>query len=259
MSKRNALIKQLPAIESLGQIDVLAVDKTGTLTQNEITVFGIFTQGMTYTLSGTGYTEPGGVFLNNIPVTPMEHRSLLVAGKAFALCGNARIVTDARTGKVNIAGDPTDAALVTAARKLGFIRDELIDQYELIEELPFDYKRKFHAVVYRIGNSHMLYAVGATESILALCNTPDKRAILSKASSQSKKGVRVLSYAYSEKPKKLDSKDLPTLTFGGLVLMADPLQLEVPETVASIQAAGIRVAMLTGDNAATAKAWAGKK
>lgn len=254
MSKRNALVKKLQAIEALGQVDVIAVDKTGTLTQNEMTVVGVFIDKNSYSFSGSGYEEPGEVFLDNKPVTPSEHPALLTAGRVFALCGAARISKEAETGAVIIAGDPTDAALVIAAKKLGFVRDELVAQHPLIEELPFDYRRKFHATVHQIGKQYFLSAVGATESILALCDTPNKKSILLKASSQSKKGLRVLAFAYTDKAKPTAINDLPKLTFGGLVCMIDPLQAEVPDAVAALQAAGIRIAMLTGDNAVTAKA-----
>lgn len=254
MSKRNALVKKLQAIEALGQVDVIAVDKTGTLTQNEMTVTGVYIEKKFYTFSGSGYEEVGEAFLDNIAVTPSEHPELLTAGRVFALCGAARISKDAETGAIIIAGDPTDAALVIAAKKLGFVRDELIAQHPLVEELPFDYRRKFHATVHQIGKQHFLSAVGAAESILDLCDTPNKKSILLKASNQSKKGLRVLAYAYSSKAKPATTGKLPKLTFGGLIFMIDPLQAEVPEAVAALQSAGIRIAMLTGDNAVTAKA-----
>lgn len=254
MSKRNALVKKLQAIEALGQVDVIAVDKTGTLTQNEMTVVGIAIGTETYTISGNGYEENGEILQNNNPITASEHPELLIAGRVFAFCGNARITKDTESGSVVIAGDPTDAALVIAAKKLGFVRDELITEHPLVEDLPFDYRRKFHATVHQIGKHHFLSAVGATESILALCDTPQKKSILLKASAQSKKGLRVLAYAYSDRVKPTADGKLPKLLFGGLIFMIDPLQAAVPEAVAALHAAGIRVTMLTGDNAVTAKA-----
>ncbi len=254
MGKQNALVKKLQAIEALGQVDVIAVDKTGTLTQNEMTVVGVTIGAQTYTFSGAGYEESGEALYNNSPITPSEHPDLLTAGRVFAFCGNARITKDAESGSVVIAGDPTDAALVIAAKKLGFVRDELVAEHPLIEDLPFDYKRKFHATVHEVGKNHFLSAVGATESILALCDTPQKKSILLKASAQSKKGLRVLAYAYNTKVKPSADGALPKLVFGGLIFMIDPLQAAVPEAVAALQAAGIRITMLTGDNAVTAKA-----
>jgi Ca2+-transporting ATPase len=253
MSKRNALVKKLQAIEALGQVDIIAVDKTGTITQNEMTVVEVLIGKERYSFTGTGYEEPGGVLLDNAPITPAEHPSLLVAGKVFALCGNARINKDEETGQTTIAGDPTDAALVIAAQKIGFVRDELLTQHPLVEELPFDYKRKFHATVHQIGKDHFLSAVGAAEAILPLCDKVDKKSILLKAHSASKRGLRVLAFAYCEKAKPSADK-LPVFTFGGLVMMIDPLQADVPDAVAQLQHAGIRVAMLTGDNAVTARA-----
>ncbi len=254
MSKRNALVKKLQAIEALGQVDIIAVDKTGTITQNEMTVVEVAVGNQRYSFSGTGYEESGGVLLDNVHITPAEYPELLVAGKVFALCANARISKDEETGQVLVAGDPTDAALVIVAQKIGFVRDELLIQHPLVEELPFDYKRKFHATVHQLGKNYFLSAIGALDAILPLCEKIERRSVLLHAHAASKKGLRVLAFAYSEKAKPSSADDLPRLTFGGLVTMLDPLQPEVAEAVAQLRQAGIRVAMLTGDNALTAKA-----
>lgn len=254
MSKQNALVKKLQAIEALGQVDVIAVDKTGTITQNEMTALGVIIDNTHYSFSGSGYEEAGGAYVEGAPITPSEHPALLIAGRVFALCGNARITKEAETNSVHIVGDPTDAALVVAAKKIGILRDELIVEHPLIDEIPFDYRRKYHATIHEIQNKAWVSAVGATESILELCSTTNKRRILLQAANASKKGLRVLAFAYKENAKHIDSGKLSELTFGGLVMLADPLHAEVPEAVQSLRSARIRVAMLTGDNAATGKA-----
>lgn len=254
MSKRNALVKKLQAIEALGQVDVIAVDKTGTITQNEMTAVGVLIDDTAYSFSGSGYEEPGGVFVNAIQITPSEHPALLIAGRVFALCGNARVTKDGETDTVRVVGDPTDAALVIAAKKIGISRDELIAEHPLIEEIPFDYRRKYHATVHLIGTRPWVSAVGAAESILELCETAHKKSILLKATNASKKGLRVLAFAYNDKTTRAKTGELPKLTFGGLILLVDPLHAEVPTAVQNLREAHIRVAMLTGDNAPTGKA-----
>ncbi len=253
MSKRNALVKKLQAIEALGHVDVIAVDKTGTITKNEMTVTEILTDGKRFTITGQGYTEPGAVFLKDATIDPKRNPALQTAAQVFALCGNARITTDQETGEVQIAGDPTDAALVVAAQKLGLMRDQLIASYPLVEELPFDYARKFHATVHRIGTHHFMSAVGAVEAILPLCPKASKRSILLQARMASKRGLRVLAFAYNPKAKNAPT-NMPALQFGGLVCMSDPILPEVAETVERLRRAGIRTVMITGDNAVTAGA-----
>lgn len=253
MSKRNALVKKLQAIEALGHVDIIAVDKTGTITKNEMTVTEILTDGKRFTLTGQGYTELGGVFLKDTALDPKRDTALQTAALVFALCGNARITTHPETEEVAIAGDPTDAALVVAAQKLGVMRDELIAQYPLVEELPFDYTRKFHATVHRIGKNHFISAVGAVEAILPLCPNTQKRAILLQARAASKRGLRVLAFAYNPKAKST-STSMPALQFGGLICMSDPILPEVADTVDRLRLAGIRTVMITGDNAVTAQA-----
>ncbi len=253
MSKRNALVKKLQAIEALGQVSVIAVDKTGTLTKNEMTVTEVVIGNSHFMFSGNGYTEQGEVTLEDIQTTTTSHPELASAAVVFALCGNARITHDQVTNAVQIAGDPTDAALVVAARKLGVDRDDLLARYPLVEELPFDYKRKFHATVYEIEGSNFMSAVGAVESILPLCPDAQTRSVLLQARNASKKGLRVLAFAYSKKVKA-SGTELPKLTFGGLVYMTDPLLPGIAESTELLRSAGISVVMITGDNAVTAKA-----
>lgn len=253
MSKRNALVKKLQAIEALGHVDIIAVDKTGTITKNEMTITEILMDGKRFTVTGQGYTEPGAVFLKDATIDPKHNSALQTAALVFALCGNARITTDQETGEVQIAGDPTDAALVVAAQKLGVMRDKLIAAYPLVEELPFDYARKFHATVHRIGKNHFISAVGAVEAILPLCPKAPKRSILLQARMASKRGLRVLAFAYNPKAKDTTTA-VPALQFGGLVCMSDPILPKVAETVEQLRRAGIRTVMITGDNAVTAGA-----
>lgn len=255
MSKQNALVKKLQAIEALGHVDIVAVDKTGTITKNEMTVTEVLIAGDRFTLTGQGYTEAGGVFLKDAAVDPRRNNMLQIAALVFAFCGTARITRDSQTGEATIAGDPTDAALVIAAQKLGVIRDELIAANPLVEELPFDYGRKFHATVHRLGKNHFISAIGAVEAILSLCPQAQKRSILLQARNASKRGLRVLAFAYNPKAKNT-ATSMPELQFGGLVCMSDPIIPEVAETVAQLRQAGIRTVMLTGDNAVTAQATA---
>ena len=253
MSKRNALVKKLQAVEALGHVDVIAVDKTGTITKNELQVTAVIIGDKEYIFSGDGYSPEGTITYNNRLISPNKHKALLKAGIIFALSSNAQVTKDAKNSAWHVSGDPTDAALLMAAKKVGFIRDELISEYALIEDLPFDYKRKFHASVYKIDGKYFMSAVGAPENILELCEHRDVKQILQKVRTESKKGMRVLAFAYSDNVKPLAQQVVPRLNFGGLVMLQDKLHSNVAVSVATLRAAGIHVVMLTGDNPLTAK------
>lgn len=253
MSKRNALVKKLQAVEALGHVDVVAVDKTGTITKNELTAVALLIEKNHFEITGTGYEPEGQAVLGKQAVVPAEFPGLVTAAKIFALTSNAKVYKDSKDNTWQIAGDPIEAALLILGKKLGVDKEDLLQRYEQVEELTFDYKRKFHATVHKVGKKYLLSAVGAPEAILELCAGTKKQAVMAKVKKEAAKGLRVLGFAYQENAKPLSPEDHPKLKFGGLVCLQDQMQEGVAEAVKEVQEAGIKVVMLTGDNPVTAK------
>ncbi|MBM3199343.1 cation-translocating P-type ATPase [Candidatus Woesearchaeota archaeon] len=234
MLKRNALIRELKAVETLGAVTVICSDKTGTMTKNEMTVTEIFANNETITVTGEGYNIKGEFLINNKKITA-ERIDLLL--RAAASCNNATLTF----------GDPTEIALVVAAKKAGIEREEKTG------EIPFDSVKKYMVTKHKGVN----YIKGAPEKILELCThiqsrdtvkkltDNDRKLILNKNYEMGSKALRVLAMAY-EKDKKT------VLT--GLAGMIDPPREEVAEAMRVCEKAGIKVIMITGDNAVTAKA-----
>lgn len=168
MSKQNAMVKKLPAVQALGQVDVIAVDKTGTLTKNEMTIQKVYVDGKMFEIGGVGYDESGSVRLNGRLVNPINHHELLFMGRQAAFSSNARILFSPSTNEWRVVGDPTEAAMLVLARKLGFQKDVLEEEAPLVAEIPFDYHLKYHATTHRFEGRVSLTVMGAPEEILHL-------------------------------------------------------------------------------------------
>src|SRR3990167_10203285 len=166
MSKRNALIKRLEAVEALGQARVIAVDKTGTITKNEMVVQIIYVNGQTFEIDGNGYEPKGDIRINKQIIDPPNHPELLLCGKIAALSASARVMLQEKTTEWKISGDPTEAAMVVLARKLGFNRDDLEHESSLVAEIPFDYNIQYHATLHKDKEKNFLAVAGAPEVIL---------------------------------------------------------------------------------------------
>lgn len=265
MSKHNVLVKKLQAVEALGQTRLFAVDKTGTVTKNEMVIQKVWIDNRTYNIGGVGYEPKGAVHLDGRAVDPTQHMSLLFAGKAAALSSGARLSQNV-TGEFTVAGDPTEAAMLVFARKLGLHRRELFKETPLIEEMPFDYKAQYKASLYREGESDLLVVVGAPEKILSLSNkihieggsralnVGDKGRAEEMMRSFSEEGLRVLAFAIKKNVKRLGGSAVGKLSFVGLFAMRDALKQEVKEVLAQASQAGIKIVMITGDHEVTARA-----
>ncbi len=267
MSKRNALVKRLQAVEALGQASVVAVDKTGTITKNEMVVQKVYAAGEAFDVSGSGYDPAGEVRRGGGTVDPASHPELLLAGRVAALCAAARVVYDEATKRWRVAGDPTEAALLVLSRKLGFHRDDLVNEQPLLAEVPFDYRLKYRAALHRGDGGNVLAAVGAPEVILAACthlqgpsgtmamDQEQRRRLEQEFTKFSRAGLRVIAGAIASRSgKSLAPGDLAGMTFVAFFAMKDGLRPEVRPAVARAQGAGIRVVMITGDNRITARA-----
>lgn len=267
MSKRNALVKKLQAVEALGQAQIIAVDKTGTITKNEQVIREVWTEGKTFTLGGIGYEPEGTVTLNASVVDAANHPELLLLGKLSALSTSARVFFSESDKRWNVIGDPTEAAIRVFGEKIGFKKDDILRESPLVSEFPFDYRLKYHASVFNESHGNLLVVSGAPEAVLALSTAirrDGKHAVLSheerklaleQLAQMSDRGLRVVALATSEKfTATLTPETVQALTFVGFFGMEDTLRPEVADAMARASAAGIKVVMITGDYALTARA-----
>jgi magnesium-transporting ATPase (P-type) len=267
MSKRNVLVKKLQAVEALGQARIIAVDKTGTITKNEMVIQKVYVDGKFFDVGGVGYEPKGEIRYENNIIDPLNHPELLFAGKIAAFCANARVMFSEEQKVWRVAGDPTEAAMLVLSNKLGFHKDDLERESPLISEIPFDYKLKYHATVHQHDSQKFLSVVGAPEIILGLSqkirragknqhlSNEEKGKLESVFLSMSREGLRVVALAETrDVPEILAPKEIKSLTFVGFFGMKDALRPEVKEAMQKAVSAGIRVVMITGDHKVTAQA-----
>ena len=259
MSKKNVLVKKLQAVEGLGQANIIAVDKTGTLTKNEMMLSKVYVGGHMYDVTGSGYDPEGEIILNGESVDPLNHEDLLLAGRVAFFCSNANTMYVEETKQWKISGDPTEAALGGFAKKVGF--KDFEKETEKIFELPFDYTNKYHLTIHEFEDRNFLTLVGAPEKVLASSqlSAEVKKDLESVFESLSAKGYRVLAFAANfSVGKSAEIENLPSLTFLGFFAIHDPLRPEAKEAVLQARKAGIRVIMITGDHKITAITIAGE-
>lgn len=267
MVKRNALIRKLPSVETLGCVTVICSDKTGTLTRNEMTVREVMAGGSRFRVTGAGYT-PHGEFLE---VDASGERTLAAVNddlslvlRIGALCNHAQLQPGETSNSWKIVGDPTEAALIVLARKAGISRDG--QAASIVNELPFDSERKAMSVVLREASGGVVqYTKGAPESVLPNCrqerrggevielNEERRAEILRSSQELASRALRVLACGYRPDVAAgaIEERDL---IFAGLFGMIDPPRDEVKAAVVRCREAGIRPVMITGDHPATAAA-----
>ena len=274
MSKRNVLVKRLQAVEALGQTKVIAADKTGTLTRNEMVIQRVYVDGRIFDITGSGYEPKGEVTFDGKNIDPLNHSELLFSGKIAAFCANARLSFSEETSAWKIAGDPTEAAMLVLSEKIGFRHDALEQETPKIFELPFDYQKKYHATIRAVDGKNFLTIVGAPEEVLELCKNIWHKNGTETLSEEKKKeleavfhkiaqnGFRVVAYAINpDTGRSVDGNlpagkagAIPSLTFVGFFGMNDALRSEVKEAMQRVRAADMRVVMITGDHRLTAQA-----
>ncbi|MFW6449937.1 MAG: calcium-translocating P-type ATPase, SERCA-type [Nanoarchaeota archaeon] len=257
MVKRNALIRKLPSVETLGSCDVICTDKTGTLTYNEMTVREILINNQLMEVSGHGY-EPYGEFTNKRQKNTSEFSLLM---KAAMLCNNAFLTK--KNKHWQIIGEPTEGALVVLGSKADLEKEELEKENPRIKENQFEPERKMMSTVNKLNNKAYVFAKGAPDVLINKCSKiqhfgrikkiseKEKDAALQKNAQMAKKALRVLALAYKKKDKGKDEDDL---IFLGLVGMMDPPREEVVASITKCREAGISVKMITGDHKETALA-----
>jgi Ca2+-transporting ATPase len=262
MAKRHALVRRLPAVETLGSTSVICSDKTGTLTKDEMTARKLFVAGQLMDITGAGY-EPHGEFLRDgVAVEPPEPVRLLLA--AGSLASDAHIVHSEADGRWHVKGDPTEAALVVAAAKAGLNKADLDSEFPRVNEIPFTSETKRMTTLHTDREGTTAYSKGAPEVILASCSRqlmaegaitldPDGReAVLDAAHQMAGEALRVLAVA-SRAGAALENAE-HEMTFLGLVGMIDPPRPEVKVAIETCEHAGIKAVMITGDHPITAQA-----
>lgn len=267
MARRRAIIRKLPAVETLGSTTVICSDKTGTLTQNKMTVREIFAGGKTYHVTGSGYESQGDIRYDGQPVVVGENVALIECLGAGLLCNESQLIQHEDGHRVQ--GDPTEAALIVAARKAGLTEDELNRQLPRVDSLPFESEYKYMATLHEAqsGRPRIVYIKGAVEVLVEKCTHMldengqhreiDRSLILRQAENMAEKGLRVLAFARREIPHHagpLDHAHVDELTFLGLQGKIDPPRPEAIEAVQKCRQAGITVKMITGDHLLTARA-----
>lgn len=268
MVKRNAIVKRLLAVETLGATSVICTDKTGTLTQNEMTVVKIYTNDKIIDVEGVGYEPKGDFKLDDKKISPLEDKnvsSLLLMG---ALVNDAELVENG--GQYKIVGDPTEGALVTLAAKGGIEIDTLSDKYPRIQEIPFDASRKMMTTFHEGYFENKITAItkGAPDLMVKKCShillngevvpfsEHMKEKVLKINNDFSKQALRVLAIAFrvfDSMPDNLDPENIEKdMVFVGLSAMMDPLRPEAKEAIKLCKKAGIDIKIITGDYKETA-------
>ncbi|NOS67588.1 MAG: HAD-IC family P-type ATPase, partial [Candidatus Peribacteraceae bacterium] len=260
MVRRHALIRKLPAVETLGCTSVICTDKTGTLTKDEMTIRTIWVAGKTIGVSGAGYAPVGNFSLNGSAYEPDDDLTELLRGGT--LSSDARLIQE--EGNFDIVGDPTEGAFVVAAAKAGLFRGDLEKEAPRIGEIPFTSETKRMTTLHETESGIIAYAKGAPEMILPLCtriwgdtseeplSEAKKQEILAAATVMASQALRVLAVARKGGTDLAGASS--SMKFLGLVGMIDPPRPEVRGAIRECHDAGIRVIMITGDHPVTAQA-----
>ncbi|GAB4496974.1 MAG: cation-translocating P-type ATPase [Anaerolineales bacterium] len=265
MVKRHALIRRLPAVETLGSTSVICSDKTGTLTKDEMTVRKIYVAGQVFNVSGSGYAPHGQFSNNGTHAEPTEELKQILT--AATLASDAMIVKDGTGNEENdwdIKGDPTEGALVVAAAKAGLKKEALDNAYPRLQEIPFTSETKRMTTLHKMEKGNVAYTKGAPEIILDNCDSilttsgvkklddATRKQVVDTARDFASQALRVLGIA--SKPDAVLESAQTGMTFLGLAGLIDPPRPEAKEAIAVCESAGIRAVMITGDHPLTAEA-----
>jgi len=268
MGKKNALVKRLQAVEALGQANIIAVDKTGTLTFNKMHVARFWTDHKYFDVSGNGYDPVGVITHNGLEIEPIEHKNIINLGEASALTASATTVyDDAKKEWQRVSGDPTEVALLVFSKKIGFSKEALLLEKPLALDVPFSSQTKYHGSIHKVGNNYSFFVAGAPEAVLQKVNCflidgnkcdfgeKEKENIKNVVKTFSDQGLRVITIAVGENVSLDDAvANRSDLCLVGVIGIEDGLRPEVKDSVVLAGNAGIRVVMITGDHVDTAKA-----
>ena len=266
MAACKAIIRKLPAVETLGSTTVVCSDKTGTLTENQMTVRRVFAGGQSFEVTGSGYSTTGEILREGRVVDPSRSPALVECLRAGLLCNDSRLLVEG--GRAVVQGDPTEASLAVAAAKGGLLRDALHRESPRVDMIPFESEHMFRATLHDSAGGRVIYKVGAVERLLDRCadalapdgtSMPlDRVQVRHAVEEMAREGLRVLAMARRATHTghdRLEHEHVGQgLTFLGLQGMIDPPRPEAIRAVARCREAGIRVKMITGDHATTARA-----
>lgn len=269
MIRKNAIVRKLPAVETLGCASVICSDKTGTMTQNKMTVTHLWSGGKTWTVDGVGYSPTGSFSYKGSDIDPQSEKSLQQLLTFGMLCNHAEIIE--KENEYAIDGDPTEGALLVAAMKAGYRRPNLLSQFEVINEFPFDSQRKMMSMIVKDKNGRKFAVVkGAPDVLIGLSESilwEQRQQFLTKELSAKVQAaidelagnaLRTIAIAFkpiAESTVVLHENEAEKgLTFIGLQGMIDPPRPEVKTAVKECNDAGIKTVMITGDHVITAKA-----
>jgi magnesium-transporting ATPase (P-type) len=265
MAGRSAVVRRLPAVETLGSVGVICTDKTGTLTRNEMSAVGLYLVDECVRVDGAGYGPEGRFWSGGDAFDPSQDAVVQRLARCALLCNDAQLHRDPE-GRWVLAGDPTEGALLTLAMKAGLDPEQALAQMPRIDAIPFESEHRYMATLHRAANGQVLALLkGAPERVLALCTQDTSGQALDlghwhgRVQAAAREGQRVLALAECAMPDgtaQLTAAGIPAARFTllGLVGLMDPPRSEAVEAVADCQRAGIRVVMITGDPAATAAA-----
>jgi P-type Ca2+ transporter type 2C len=269
MAGKKALVRKLQAVETMGAVTVICSDKTGTLTEGEMTVREIFVDNRTFEVSGNGYNPQGKFLLNNHPIEPLKDGALALAMKIAILANDTTL--ELKDGYYQVLGDPTEGALLTVGLKAGLERDQLRKEYPRISELPFQSDSRYLATLHQDRDgSGITYVEGSFEEVLSMSRyifengkvqemSEDKRhKIRQMNDNMASRALRVAALAYydcEDFTNQVCITDIEgELVFVALTGMIDPPREEVKSAIAACNSAGIKVVMITGDQKVTARA-----
>lgn len=263
MARRNAIVRRLPAVETLGSTTVIGSDKTGTLTKNEMTVKAVYAGDRVYEVTGEGYDPAGEILSAWQKVDPLSDPELERVFRIGLLCNESAVYL--KEGQYQVDGDPTEAALIVAAMKAGLDPEKERAEYPRLDIIPFESDRGYMATLHAHAGKKWIFIKGAPEKLFDICSTCSGgpwQKVGHIAENFAGDGLRVLAMAYKEVPpdtEEITHEVLETdLVFAGLQGMMDPPRPEVIGAIEGCRKAGIRVVMITGDHAITAKAVAKK-
>ncbi|MBU1935118.1 HAD-IC family P-type ATPase, partial [Patescibacteria group bacterium] len=270
LARKKGIVKKLSAVETLGSTTVICSDKTGTLTKNEMTITHCYTQGRVFEVTGNGYNPKGSVLENDKKIDRKTFNDLKQFFEDGFLASNGRVEPPDKSHKDWYAvGDPTEAAFTPLAMKVELDPDVLDKSFSVFEELPFDSDRKRMTIIRKHKGKLIGYMKGGLESVLSCCThvqinnermeLSDKmrKEIIKEGQGFAGQALRVIALAYRDfdGPKKFSiEKSERKFTFSGFVAMIDPPRIGVKEAIKNTYDANIRVMMITGDDAITAKA-----
>ena len=272
MSKKNVLVKRLQAVEALGQAKVIALDKTGTITKNQMMVEKLYVGGRHIDVSGNGY-EPKGFATERgkkIDVKNDNDLKMIIKSSVFTSVSQTEYSQEKKEWILKY-GDPTEAALLVLGKKFGYEKNKLEEEYPKISELPFELETKHHSTINNFGSKNIMSVVGSPEVVMSHTTKIWKDGEVKKISKTeyseindslkklSSEGYRVLAIGLNMNPAlDVDARNLPELIFLGFVAIVDAIRPEVENSVITAKKAGMRVLMITGDYAETAKSIAAK-